>query len=74
MASCRGCGKQIVWAEDKNGKKIPLDPAPPVYEFTHDQMINKTVCNKLDRAAVSHFATCPNANDFSGSKKQKGLL
>jgi hypothetical protein len=69
-ATCRGCGKNIVWAILENGKKIPLDPTPPCYVLT--------ACGGPEPAAVrdrgvmvSHFATCPKANQFSGSKKKE---
>jgi len=60
------CGKRIVWAVTADGKKIPLDPAPAVYEV---DTVNPTTCERTKTAMVSHFATCPKANDFSGSRK-----
>lgn len=84
---CRGCGKAIVWGLTPEGKKIPLDPAPPVYEVVgiHTQATGVAVRRAPKWAggmpangpgepatfgfAVSHFATCPKANEFSGSRK-----
>lgn len=48
------------------GKKIPLDPHAPVYSAIEQRGRTEVVRTHL--AMVSHFATCPNANDFSGSK------
>lgn len=69
MATCRGCGKGIIWATiQNNNKKIPLDPRPSVYEY--DQTSGE--CMQSSPAfMVSHFATCPKANDFSASKKHE---
>lgn len=75
---CRGCGKPIIWiAEEKTGKKIPLDPRPPVYEVTEsfDAREKNEPANRITfgrrnlKAYVSHFATCPDADRFSGSRK-----
>ena len=62
---CKGCGAQIVWGETAEGKKIPLDPKPPVYRFNEFGKLEKV------DASVSHFATCPKANDFSASNRKK---
>lgn len=71
MSLCRGCGKKIVWGVTLAGKKIPLDPTPPVYRSTEGQQINTdgVFIERASDAYVSHFATCPNANDFSGKNK-----
>lgn len=70
MTICAGCGKKIVWIETADGKKIPLDPRPPVYSYTPIVgSSGRFVGARLEGAAVSHFATCPKANDFSASKK-----
>ena len=67
MNQCRGCGKEIVWGETADGKKIPLDPRAPVYGIVTIRGQSEIVRTTL--AMVSHFATCPKANDFSASKK-----
>lgn len=77
--TCRGCGRAIVWAWDESGKAIPLDPRPPVYRVSEHPERSAPACTRLispfeaDGALqgfmVSHFATCPKANDFSGSRR-----
>jgi len=69
---CRGCGLSIVWATDPDGKKIPLDPRPPVYNV--DGLgPGDPVCERNRAAMVSHFATCSAANEFSrGRRKRAG--
>lgn len=96
-APCKGCGKSIIWGTTKEGKRIPLDPAPPVYvvtaleyppsprdlEIVRIQRANsKQEYNGFRwadtggaialAAYVSHFTTCPAANQFSGSNKPGG--
>lgn len=71
-AICRGCGAEIVWGVTPNGKRIPLDPRPPVYytgTLRGDGGVN---CERDREAMVSHFATCPQANRFSGSRRKEG--
>ena len=72
MVNCRGCGKKIIWGETEDGKKIPLDPRPPVYEVLRTASGEKTPIIRRTDCYVSHFATCPKASEFSGSKKKKG--
>lgn len=62
-AFCKGCNKPIVWGLTEDGKRIPLDPSAPVY------VRDGEVVRRERLAMVSHFATCPKANDFSASKK-----
>jgi hypothetical protein len=53
MATCRGCGAEIVWLE-LNGKNHPCDlPSLRVIYQGH-----------LVEAHTSHFATCPKAGEF----------
>ena len=66
MSTCKGCGKPIIWGETRSGKKIPLDPKPPMYSFEKEGA--KQVIVRRNDIYVSHFATCSNANDFSASK------
>ena len=74
MSACRGCGKEIIWGKTEDGKKIPLDPVPPVYRFfvTMEEDLQDNAVERAGRNyMVSHFATCKNANDFSASRKPK---
>jgi len=69
--ACRFCGKKIIWGT-REGEKIPLDPAPPVYQFVNDWF--GTVEVKLmpkDQFFVSHWATCPKAAEVKKSKEKK---
>ena len=68
MAKCKGCGKEIVWALDENNHKIPLDLTPPVYMLL-EKLSDGTHRVRRDKSsAVTHFATCRRANDFSRKK------
>lgn len=63
---CKGCGKAIVWGETVDGKRIPLDPRPPVYKIlATGRVVRDVTC------MVSHFATCPHASQFSAGKKKE---
>ena len=68
MTLCKGCGKPIVWGIDsETSKKIPLDPRPPIYAISSSETVDgcvPVIRLKKDEAAVSHFATCPKANQF----------
>ena len=71
MSACKGCGNPIVWGETEEGKKIPLDPRAPVYvETDPDTQTQPIPVTRSRIAMVSHFATCPDANRFSGRKKK----
>jgi hypothetical protein len=70
-ATCRGCGKPIVWAVLVDGKKIPLDPRPPVYDQIGTAKDGSPMVQRARTCMVSHFATCPKASEFSGSRKEK---
>lgn len=62
---CRGCGKSIVWAETREGGKIPLDPVPPVYHVAFTEDGKRVISDRRRSSMVSHFATCPKASEFS---------
>lgn len=74
MAYCK-CGRIIVWGKTPSGQNIPLDPKAPVYRFIagrpdggpDDDMTVDRAMNCM----VSHFATCPQANQFSASNKDR---
>lgn len=66
---CKGCGKPIYWL-NVEGKSIPLDRSAPVYEITDNVKSQGRRADRM-RFAVSHFATCPKANDFSATKAKE---
>lgn len=69
-ARCKGCEKPITWAVTDEGKRIPLDLRPPVYANTgRTDHSGAPIVERRKGAAVSHFATCSKANEFSQSKK-----
>ena len=74
-STCKGCGAEITWAHTDTGAKIPLDKRAPVYAY-YLNGDGKRRAKKVDNDGdscfhVSHFSTCPKANDFSGSKKKQ---
>ena len=76
MSKCKGCGKEIIWAKNENGKMVPLDASAPVFLITEAD--DETGCVKvghddLPACYVSHFATCPKANEFSSSRKKRDV-
>lgn len=73
---CRGCGRDVVFVTTNDGKTVPLHPVPPVFHRVHDPDTGRAFWWRDgsdgggERTAfVSHFATCPKANDFSGSRR-----
>jgi hypothetical protein len=70
VRSCRGCSRQIHLLSTAEGSVIPLDLASPVYEITVD-FAGQRVARKIENAYVTHFASCPKANDFSKSKRPR---
>lgn len=64
-SECRGCGRAIVWVKNpETNKAVPLDPAPPVYAVAveGEELVGRTV--ERETMMVSHFATCPKANEM----------
>lgn len=75
---CRGCNKKILWGKDGMGRAVPLDVIPPVYRVTQTEDNNflLALANQVFNTAeptffVSHFATCPKASEFSGSRRER---
>jgi hypothetical protein len=71
-----GCGNPIVWGIDEKGTRHPLDPRAPVYHVLQFDPDTKTYA--VERAGgergvyyVSHFSTCPKANEFSSHKPKQ---
>lgn len=66
-ARCKGCGKEILWAVDAQGTRHPLDTTPPTYVIVGAHK-DGTPMVVRSSGYVSHFATCPQANEFSRRK------
>lgn len=75
MTSCKACGMPIQFRKGPNGRPIPLQRVRTLYRVLPDGQVTPIVPTLPggDPVAVfvSHFETCPNANDFSG-KSRKG--
>ena len=77
MPKCKEatCGREIVWGIDENGKRVPLDPVPPVYELLRFDPVEQAYAVERDggirpKHYVSHFATCTAPGRFSRKKEQ----
>ena len=73
MAYCKGCNRIIMWGKTADGKNIPLDPKAPVYRVL-EQDTDGALIERTSTHLVSHFSTCPQANRFSSSNRDKKLL
>lgn len=70
---CEKCGCPLGFGETFDHKIIPLDLRAPVYCVTGEK--GPGYCDGVVRthmAFVSHFATCPHANEFSNKNKKGG--
>lgn len=64
MGKCKGCGAELAWGKTREGKTIPLDTKAPTYRMVGG------VLERSD-ARVTHFSTCPAANQFSGAGRKR---
>ena len=53
ISACNSCKAKILWVKTKNNKNMPIDYD---VKFIDDTEFNNVVGH------ISHFATCPNAN------------
>jgi hypothetical protein len=62
-ATCASCGAAIIWTITEAGKRMPVDavPAGKVTVLVRDPHGGSTPISKSRDHYVSHFATCPNA-------------
>ena len=68
VGTCRGCGATIAWIKlTESGKLHPVD-LPPALVRVENGSVPVSMGNVVARF-VSHFATCPKANDFRRGKK-----
>lgn len=78
MATCSGCGAQIIWIQTQRGKKMPCDPKPVPY-WAKEKAPGKVVtpagalvsCEFTGDLAtatgvgyIPHWATCPKSKAF----------
>lgn len=82
MPKCRSCGAVIDWVELESGKKMPVDAQPrPTWCPLPGELVIVKVYGKpafvvtvptdepLVKVGVSHYATCPDADEW---RKKKG--
>lgn len=83
---CRACGAEIMFIRTMNGKTTPVDAevvyfkvkedGPEFYVLGNGTTKRGNRCSKYEADAsgyISHFATCPNAEEFKrhGKKARK---
>jgi hypothetical protein len=72
--TCRSCGARVLWVETVNGKRMPLDELPnPAGKFLLDESKNPPLAIFAPLGAdgarfISHFATCPSAEQHRRPK------
>lgn len=64
MAKCRSCKKEIEWMKTRIGRNCPVD--------AETVKGGDTIFNPL-AGHVSHFKTCPHANDWGKKKGAKNV-
>jgi hypothetical protein len=65
MANCRSCGAEILWVISKaSGKAMPLDVPPEKRAIIVEVDKHGIPVTEIREAYTSHFATCPQANDW----------
>lgn len=77
---CRSCGKQVLWVRTKAGELMPLDPEPNPNGniiLLDGVAITKGSGGLFEPsmpegpAYLSHFATCPHADQWRRKKEAK---
>lgn len=73
MAKCKSCGAEIIWARTEDKKAIPLDGGTPLMVATLVE-IDSSGCAivKIQKARLTHFATCPHAAEHRKEKDTNG--
>ena len=71
---CTGCGAKIVFVRNQaTGLSIPAQPVRTVYALV-ENLVGESELQKIPRPKpeqlfISHFETCPLADQFSGGKR-----
>lgn len=61
MATCKACSREIIWKVTTAGRPHPFDARQTLVLVEDDELGAKHVL----KGHVSHFATCPHAEQFS---------
>ena len=77
MSACRSCGAEMIWTQTQNGKAMPVDAEPDpagtfVLKYEGSQPVAVYDGMHLDKDPeryTSHFATCPDADEFRKGKR-----
>jgi hypothetical protein len=64
MSACRSCGAPVEWAETSRGTRMPFDPPIITVPALMPVFIDGRILEDVDPATVSHFASCPDAQDW----------
>lgn len=74
---CKSCDATIFWARTRNGRNLPVDAepvadgnlrvtfgkyGPPTAAIVDARQVDARQIGLFDKRYVSHFATCPNAD------------
>ena len=65
---CKACKRKLYFVRNEEGKMVPLDAVAPTFRIGLDTA-GDLIAIRATTTFVSHFATCPSANDFSSSRK-----
>jgi len=65
---CRSCGARIEWAELTTGKRMPFD-ADIIVRSVHESPTGRIIELVDMTRSKSHFATCPQANEWRRNHK-----
>jgi hypothetical protein len=65
---CKACGCPIALVPGPNGTNIPLDLRSPVYRIERN-LLGEVTCVRAVETYVSHFCSCPKAEQFSRSRR-----
>lgn len=85
IGKCRSCNADIIWIRTAGGKTIPCDAQTLYYKKTPGgpekivtlggEVVSAVLVSKEEAEGIgfqSHFATCPDADDFR-KKEKKGM-
>jgi hypothetical protein len=69
LGSCRSCRKAVVWAKTAHNRPIPLDAESAETRFVLEETDGHTTAVSR-RTFVSHFAVCPDAEQWRKPKQE----